>query len=142
MGINSSMCILYKHYQMRCFSKNPFLKTNPMCISRPATCVSLATSQQKTWEKKTGSHMGDLLYLSDFFLETLFFKSSIFSGVAFNAFLSLYHFSCSFLSHFLFDTHTHSHTHTHTPIHAHAFCLQCLQCPILSIQRHHIFLLS
>jgi len=36
--------ILYTHYQMRCYSKNPFLKTGPLCVSEPATCASLATS--------------------------------------------------------------------------------------------------
>ncbi len=26
---------------------NPFLKSDPMCVSRPATCASLATAKMK-----------------------------------------------------------------------------------------------
>ncbi len=31
--------------EMLLYSKNPFLKTDPMYVSRPATCASLATSK-------------------------------------------------------------------------------------------------
>jgi len=40
----STAVSVYTHYQMRCYSKNPFLKTDPMYVSRPTTCASLATS--------------------------------------------------------------------------------------------------